>query len=106
MPFALVFVPSGTLPSEIGSGTVGAITASENPGQGPVQGEISSFYEPNQNVLTVGQVPCSLNEVTTVYYSGTRTLGSGDCIVAVFKNLSDGQITGNLMVTASYLVGY
>lgn len=106
MPIALVFVPSGTMTSEIGSGTVGGITASQTPGQAPVQGDISSFYEPNQNVLAVGQIPCSLNEVTTLTFSGTRTLGSGDCVACVFKNLSDTAITGELMVTATYLVGY
>lgn len=106
IPIALVFVPSGTMPSEIGSGTVGGIDPGSQPGQGPVQGEISSFYEPNQNVLAVGMTPCSLNEITTLVFSGVRTLGSGDCIACVFKNLSDGALTGTLMVTASFLVGY
>lgn len=106
MPIALVFVASGTMTSEIGSGTVGGITASQTPGQAPIQGDISSFYEPNQNVLAVGQIPCSLNEVTTLTFSGTRTLGSGDCIACVFKNLSDGSLSGELMVTATYLVAY
>ena len=101
MPIALVFVPSGTRPQQIGSGTVASFND-----QGEVSGTLSSLYEPNQNVLTVGQIPANSTETLTVFYSGTRNIGSGDSIVAVYKNFGAAANTGQILITVSYLIGY
>lgn len=100
MPIALVFVPSGTVPQNMGTGTVLSYTGSE------LDGELSSLYEPNQNVLAVGQIPANSTETLTLYYSGTRNLGSGDAIACVYKNFSSSGNTGDILITVSYLIGY
>lgn len=100
MPIALVFVPSGTAPQAIGSGSVATF------GSKGVEGEVSSLYEPNQNVLAVSQIPAKSSETLTLFYSGTRNLGSGDSICCVYKNFSDQGNTGNILITVSYLIGY
>lgn len=101
LPIALVFVPSGTMPQEIGAGTVAAFQSN-----GEISGKLSSLYEPNQNVLAVGQIPANSNETLTVFYSGTRNLGSGDSICAVYKNFGTGAANGDVLITVSYLIGY
>lgn len=100
MPIALVFVPSGTTPSEIGSGSVLAFEGVST------SGELSSLYEPNQNVLAVGQIPANSSETLTLFYSGTRNIGSGDSVCAVYKNFGSDANTGNILITVSYLIGY
>ena len=100
MPIALVFVPSGTVPQKIGTGTVMTFA-----GEG-VEGDLSSLYEPNQNVLAVGQIPANSTETLTLFYSGTRNLGSGDAICCVYKNFSSTGNTGDILITVSYLIGY
>lgn len=100
MPIALVFVPSGTTPSELGSGSVSYF---ENLA---VKGELSSLYEPNQNVLVVGQIPADKSQTLTLFYSGTRNLGSGDSICAVYKNFGEAANAGDILITVSYLIGY
>lgn len=104
LPVAVVFVPSGTVPGEIGSGSVASIQPAGS--SSPITGTLSSFYEPNQNVLAVGQVPANNSETVTIYYSGTRNLGSGDCIAVVMKNFGAAQVQGNLLCSVSYLIGY
>lgn len=101
MPIALVFVPSGTTPQQIGSGTVASFAEG-----GQISGTWSSLYEPNQNVLTVGQIPANSTETLSLFYSGTRNLGSGDSIVAVYKNFGAENNTGQILITVSYLIGY
>ena len=100
MPIALVFVPSGTVPSAIGSGSVMTFTGQTT------TGELSSLYEPNQNVLAVGQIPANSTETLTLFYSGTRNIGSGDSICAVYKNFGETANDGNILITVSYLIGY
>lgn len=100
MPIALVFVPSGTTPSEIGTGDVLSFV-----GQTPT-GTLSSLYEPNQNVLCVGQIPAASTETLSLFYSGTRNIGSGDSICAVYKNFGSAANQGNILITVSYLIGY
>ena len=100
MPIALVFVPSGTVPQAIGTGSVLSFDGQT------VDGELSSLYEPNQNVLAVGQIPANSSETLTLYYSGTRNLGSGDSICCVYKNFSSSGNTGDILITVSYLIGY
>ena len=100
MPIALVFVPSGTVPQAIGTGSVMSFE-----GQGTT-GQLSSLYEPNQNVLAVGQIPANSVETLTLFYSGTRNLGSGDSICCVYKNFGTAGNTGNILITVSYLIGY
>lgn len=100
MPIALVFVPSGTVPSNIGSGSVLSFVGQE------VNGDLSSLYEPNQNVLAVGQIPANSSETLSLFYSGTRNIGSGDSICAVYKNFGTGNNQGDILITVSYLIGY
>lgn len=100
MPIALVFVPSGTVPQAMGTGTVLSYT-----GEG-LDGELSSLYEPNQNVLAVGQIPAKSTETLTLFYSGTRNLGSGDSICCVYKNFGSTGNAGDILITVSYLIGY
>lgn len=100
MPIALVFVPSGTVPSSIGSGSVLSFAGQET------QGELSSLYEPNQNVLAVGQIPANSSETLSLFYSGTRNIGSGDSICAVYKNFGTAANNGDILITVSYLIGY
>lgn len=101
LPIALIFVPSGTTPQEIGAGSSASFGA-----DGQVTGKVSSLYEPNQNVLAVGQIPANSNETLTVFYSGTRNIGSGDSICAVYKNFAQTAATGDVLITVSYLIGY
>lgn len=110
MPIALVFVPAGTVPNAMGSGSIcvfpGTYPDQTDPNTPPTTGNLSSMYEPNQNVLAVSQVPANASETLTLYYSGTREIGSGDAIACVYKNFTKAAMTGQMLITVTYLIGY
>lgn len=102
--YALVYIPSGTAPSPLGTGGVVSLNTS---GQIPEGQTLSSLYEPNQNVLTQGVIAPNAGQVTSVSYAGPRVLGSGDCIALVCKNYFTTQVANNPgIVMVSFSVAY
>ena len=108
IPFVIAYCPSGIVPSKMGDGGFSYIDNSGEDGTANIHTGISSLYEPNQNVLTSGVIAPNGQEVTTVSWSGTRTLGSGDTIVIVFKNYLPSQQVQNKsgICMVSFTVGY
>ena len=93
LAFALVFVPEGTLPSQITLGT----------GAMPL-----AFYQPNQNVILQGFVDNSRAYTFRSYLS--RNLNSGDSIFLVLYDLTpkpEGNgVTTSVAFSLNYAIGY
>lgn len=67
----------------------------------------SSTYDPNQNVLGTGLVSCEMP--TRIYWSGLRTLNSGDRIVLALHNLlpdAPSDDDGAAVIDARYSIAY
>lgn len=102
--YVLAYIPAGTTPSPPGSGGFASI---DEHGQIPEGQSLSSLYEPNQNVLTSGVIAPNAGQITSIAWTGTRVLGSGDCIAVVFKNYFSDAVSANAgILMCSYSVAY
>ena len=101
--YTLYYLPQNTSPT----GFLGNTASSRDPEHNTWINNWSSTYDPNQNVLTTGVV--SLDQPARVYWSGLRTLNSGDRIVLAFHNLMPDAISdedGAAIVDARYAIAY
>lgn len=101
--YTLYYLPQNTPPT----GFLGATGSTWDPQNNTWIGNWSSTYDPNQNVLSSGIV--SLEQVTRVYWSGLRTLNSGDRIVLALHNLLPDTLSdedGACVIDARYSIAY
>ena len=98
--FALVYVPQGTEPSDIGFGY-----ATEN--QGQVTWTNVSLYEPNQNVILSGMIT-SGEPAKTFYSRLARNLNSGDGIALIVRSPinAGADYESTLNATLNYAMSY
>lgn len=101
--YTLYYLPQNTPPT----GFLGATGSTWDAQNNTWIGNWSSTYDPNQNVLLSGIL--SLEQVSRIYWSGLRTLNSGDRIVLALHNLFPDTLTdddGAVCIDARYSIAY
>lgn len=101
--YALFYLPQNTPPT----GFLGATSSHWDVSNNTWVGSWSSAYDPNQNILVSGVA--FLDQITKVYWSGLRTLNSGDRIVLALHNLFPDTVAdedGAAIVDARYSIAY
>ena len=101
--YTIFYLPQNTPPT----GFLGNTASSWDFAANTWVGNWSSTYDPNQNVLTSGIVTTA--SMAKVYWSGLRTLNSGDRIVLGFHNMvpdADKEPDAAAVVDVRYSIAY
>lgn len=105
--FALVYVPEGTVPSNLKLG--GVDNPQDNPGNANYITS-ATLYEPNQNVILTGIIPSNqtANQIKSTRMA--RNLNSGDAIFLIWRTAVQeaGLAAGAVNITANldYCITY